>query len=125
RAQDRLHSEWAVRGDRVGDLQGTVECFTVLGDVADQPDLLRFCCVNVPAGQQDVCGDRVGDLAGEAYRGAAHREQSPAGFGHAELGAFARDADVGALQDLRAARDRGTFDGGDEWFRESAALQQP
>src|SRR5699024_1780211 len=64
-------------------------------------------------------------LAGEAYRGAAHREQSPPGFGYAELGALAGNPDVGALQNLRTARDRGTFDRGDERFGESAALQQP
>ena len=60
----------------------------------------------------------------QPHRGAAHRVQAPLGLGDAELGALAGDADVGALQDLGAARDGRALDGGDQRLGQPAALQQ-
>ncbi len=78
----------------------------------------------VPPGQQQLGGDRVGDLAGEPDRGAAHRVERPAGLGHPELGRLAGDPDVGALEDLGAAGDGGALDRGDERLGQPEALEQ-
>ena len=43
---------------------------------------------------------RVGDLPGQAHRGAAHWVERPAHLAHAEASRLARDADVGLLEDL-------------------------
>ncbi len=75
-------------------------------------------------GEQQIAGDRVRDLADQPHRGAAHRVQAPLGLGDAELGALARDADIGALQDLGAARDRRALDRRDQRFGQPAALEQ-
>ena len=68
----------------------------------------------MPARQENVHGLGVGDLTSEADGRTAEREQAPAGLGHAEPGALARDADVGGLEDLGAAGDGRALDGGDE-----------
>ena len=65
-----------------------------------------------------------GNLADQPHRRAAHRVQAPLGLGDAELGALAGDADVGALQDLGAARDGRALDGRDQRLGQPAALEQ-
>ena len=76
------------------------------------------------AGEQQIARHGVGDLADQPHRRAAHRVQAPLGLGDAELGALAGDADVGALQDLGAARDGRSLDGRDQRLGQPAALEQ-
>ena len=76
------------------------------------------------AREQDVGRDGVRDLAAEPNDRPTERVEAPAHLGHAEPGALAGDADVGALEDLGAAGDRGALDGGDQRLVEQEALQQ-
>jgi hypothetical protein len=76
------------------------------------------------AGEEDVGGDRVRDLAGQTHGRSAQREQPPPRLGHPEPGALAGDPDVGGLQDLGTAGDRRALHGRDQRFGEPAALQQ-
>ncbi len=124
RAQDRLDGEGSVLADRRGDLLGLGECLAVGHDVTDQPDVGRLPCGDVFAGQQDLRGVRVGDLTAQAHGGATHRVEAPAGLGHAEAGALARDTDVGRLEDLGAAGDGDPLDRGDDGFGWPVAAQQ-
>ncbi len=123
-AQHRLHRDRPVRRDRLRDLAGPVQRGAVGHDLADEPDLLGLGREQVPTGQQDVGGDRVGDLAAQPDDRPAERVEAPAHLGHAEPGALAGDADVGALQDLGAAGDRRSLDGGDQRLVEQEALEQ-
>ena len=72
-------------------------------DVVDEADLVGASGGDVVAAEQHLGGDRVADLAAQAHGRTRHGEQAPLHLGHAEHGALARDADVGALEDLGAA----------------------
>jgi hypothetical protein len=65
RLEDRLDGERAVGGDQVGDLVRLGQRLAVGHDVADQPDLLGLRRQDVPAGEQQVGGDRCRGSAGE------------------------------------------------------------
>ena len=123
-AQDRLHRQRPVVGDHVGDLERLGQRVAVGHDVADQADLLGLGSGDVPSGQQQIGGNRVGNLAHQSHRRAAHRIQAPLGLRDAELGAFAGDADVGALQDLGASGDGRTLDRSDQRLGQPPALEQ-
>ena len=69
-------------------------------------------------------GEGVRDLPRQPHRRSAHWIQAPFRLGHTELRAFAGDANVCALQDLGAARDRGSFHRGDQRLGQAAALEQ-
>ena len=69
------------------------------------PICCASCAVTGRAVRRMSIAMRVRDLAGEAARGAAEREQAAPGLPHPEDRALAGDADVGALQDLGAAGD--------------------
>ena len=120
-----LRIAWTASGPlaaiSVGDLVGLGQRLAVRDDVADQPDLLGLRGQDVPAGQQQVGGDRVRDLAGQPDRGAAQRVEPPARLGDAELRGLAGDPDVGGLQDLGAAGDRRPLDGGDQRLRRAGS----
>ena len=75
-AQDRSDCYRAIRRDRVGDLEGLGEGLAVGDNVADQADLEGFGAGDVAAGEQQVGGNRIGDLPGQPDRGAAQREQA-------------------------------------------------
>ncbi|CKS41822.1 Uncharacterised protein [Mycobacterium tuberculosis] len=92
--------------------------------MADQAHFLGLGGGNVPSGQQQVAGQSVGDLPDQPHGRAAHRVQAPLGLGDAELRTFTGDPDVGALQDLGAAGDRGPLDGGDQRFGQAAPFEQ-
>src|SRR6185312_16344209 len=124
RPQDRLHRERSVVIDYLGDLEGLLQRRAVRHDVADETHLLGLGGRDVPAGQQQIAGHGVGDLTDQPHRRAAHRVQAPFGFGDAELGALACDADVGALQDLGAARDGRSLNRRDQWLGQPTALEQ-
>ena len=124
RLDDGLDRQRPVGRDRRRDLTRLVEGVTVGHDVADQPDLLGLWRQDVLAGQQDVGRHRVRNLALEAYGRAAHRVERPAGLRDAEPGALPGDADVGALQDLRATGDGDALDRGDDGFGGSVGLEQ-
>ena len=114
RLEHRLDGERAVGGDQVGDLVRLRQRLAVGYDVPDQADLLGLRRLDVPAGEQQVGRDRVGDLAGEPDRGAAQRVEPPLRLGDAEPGRLAGDPDVGGLQDLGAAGDGRALDGRDQ-----------
>ena len=122
--EDRLHRQRAVVVDDLGDLQRLLQCGAVGHHVADQPVLLGLGGGDVSSGEQQIARHGVGDLAHQPHRGAAHRVQAPLGLGDAELGALARNADIGALQDLGATRDGRSLHGGDQRLGQPAALQQ-
>ena len=77
-----------------------------------------------PAGEQQVGGDRVGDLALQAHGRPAEREQAPPDLGDAELGALAGHADLGGLQDLGAAGHAVALDRGDDRLAGPAVPEQ-
>ena len=61
----------------------------------------------------------VRNLSDQTHCGTAEREEPPLGFGDAELGALAGDADVGALQDFGSAGDGCALDGCDQRLGEA------
>ena len=122
--EDRLHGQRTVVVDHLGDLDGLVQGRAVWHHVTDQPIGQRFGGGDVPSGEQQVAGDRVGDLADQSHRGSAHRVQAPLRLGDTELRALAGDADVGALQDLGSAGDGRALDGGDQRLLQPATLEQ-
>ena len=108
----------------LGDLERLVQRLAVWHDVPDQADLLGLGCVDVAAGEQQVGGDRVRDLADQPHGRAAQRVQAPPRLADAEARALAGDPDVGGLQDLGAAGDRRSLDGGDQRLGQPPALEQ-
>ncbi|OLT31195.1 hypothetical protein BJF84_04160 [Rhodococcus sp. CUA-806] len=124
RAQDGLYGEGAVRGDHLRQFQRFGQCLPVGYDVADEPDLFGFGGANVPAGQQDVGGDGVRNLADQSHGRPAERKEAPLGLGDTEFGALAGNSNVGALQNLGSTRDGWSFDGCDQGLGEPAALEQ-
>ena len=124
RAQDGLHRQWPVGRDHLGDLECLVQRLAVGHDVTDQSHLECLGGGDVPAGQQQLAGDRIGNLAYQADRRSAHRVETPLRLGDPELRALAGHPDIGTLQDLCSAGDGRSFDGGDQRLGESAALEQ-
>ena len=110
--------------DHLGDLQRLLQRLAVGHHMADQPVLQSLGRGDVPAGQQQIAGDRVRNLAYQPHRRAAHRVQAPLRLGDTELRALAGHPDVGALQDLGAAGDGRALDGGDQRLGQPAALEQ-
>ena len=123
RLEDGRDGERAVARDDLRDLPCLGDGLAVGYDVADQAELLRFGRVDVLAREKDVGRLGVGDLAGQAHRGAAGRVERPPRLGHAEAGALTGDADVGALEHLGAAGDGDAFDRGDQRLRGSVRLE--
>ncbi|SHP22727.1 Uncharacterised protein [Mycobacteroides abscessus subsp. abscessus] len=121
--EDRLDRERPVAGDHIGQFQRLLQGLTVRNDMSDESDVLGLRGLDVSAGQQDVAGDRVRDLAGQPHRGSAHRVQAPLHLRDTEFGALTRDTDIGGLQNLGATGDCGTFDGRDERFGQTAPLE--
>jgi hypothetical protein len=65
-----------------------------------------------------------GDLPAQAHRRATEREEAPGGLGDAEARRLAGDADVGGLEDLGAAGERGALDRGDERLLQAVAAEE-
>ena len=103
----------------------TCERLALGHDLADEPDLLRL-----------ARGDRRGNATGCPSpactgSGVGRRQAEPPSGNRPRLAShtpkialFARDADVGALQDLGAARDRVALDRGDQRLDEAVVAQQ-
>ena len=76
------------------------------------------------AGQQQLPRPREGELRRQADRGPAGGEEGPLHLLHAEARALGRDAQIGALHQLHAARDGGAVDRGDHRLLDVEAAQQ-
>ena len=122
--QHGLDGEGAVGGDLVGELPGLGERLAVGDDVADEADLLGLGGGHLAAGEEQLGGDRVRDLAAESHRRAAEREQAAADLGDAEDGALPRHPQVHRLQDLGAAGDGVALDRGDQRLARLEVAQQ-
>ena len=80
---------------------------------------------DVLRGEQDLRRVRVGDLPTQTDGRSRHRVERPARLAHAEARRLARDADVGALQQLGATGDGDALDRGEQRLRRLVVTQEP
>ena len=92
--------------------------------MADQSVGERLGSGDVFAGQQDLGGNGVRNLAAEAYSRATHRVQRPPGLADTEAGRFAGDADIGGLQNLGASGNGHALDRSDQRLGRPVVSQQ-
>nr|MDT0665404.1 hypothetical protein [Micromonospora sp. DSM 115978] len=119
--EGRSHGERGVGDDPVGEREGAVEGAAGLGEVVDEPEAFGTFGGEVVAGgehfESDVAGQRTGGTKGTAEVG----HETAFDFGKAERSGTAGDDHVAAQDEFDAAAEREAFDGGDQWFGESAA----
>ena len=118
------HGEGPLGADHLGEVARLGQTVPGRNHVVDQSPAQGFLGVELPAGQQHLHGDGVGELALQAHGGAGRRDQSPARLGQGEGGVLLADPDVGLLQHFATATEAGPVDGRDERRAQPVGEQQ-